>query len=351
MFKKLGDAGLLGINKPVEYGGLGLNYKYQLAMNEELGHVDCGAIPMSVAVQTDMATPALTRFGSDYLKRNFLEPAIKGEMVSCIGVSEPGGGSDVAAVQTTAKREGDDFVINGQKMWITNAFQGDWMCLLCNTKSEAGPHMNKSLIIVPMDTKGINNLAKKIDKLGMRSSDTAVIYLDDVRVPVKNLVGEEGMGFTYQMMQFQEERLAAAALALAPFDTMIKETIEYTRNRKAFGAPLLDNQYIHYRLAELKTEVEMMRSCLYMAVDLYVSGKDVTELASMLKLKAGRLARTIPDACLQFWGGMGVTEEVKVSRFYRDMRVTAIGGGSDETMLSIICKFMGTLPKVQKQKK
>merc|ERR1712165_682140 len=347
VFKKLAEAGLLGVNKPVEYGGMGLNFKFSIALNETLGHIRCGAVPMSIAVQTDMATPALARFGSEYVKREFLQPSIAGEFVACLGVSEPGGGSDVAACQTTAKRVGDDLVINGQKMWITNAFQADWMCLLANTR-EGNPHRNKSLICLPMDTPGIH-LAKRIDKMGMKCSDTAVIYFDDVRVPAKNIIGEEGMGFTYQMMQFQEERLAAAAISLTHCVNIINDTIAYTRERKAFGQPLINNQYIHFRLAELLTEVEMLRSGLYRATDNHVAGEDVTMLASMCKLKCGRLLREVADSCLQFWGGMGFTNDVLVSRYYRDMRLTSIGGGADEVMLQIICKLMGTLPKPAKK--
>jgi len=350
VFKKLGDAGLMGVTKPVEYGGLGLDFSYSVAFNEALGHVDCGAIPMSVAVQTDMSTPALAKFGSDKLKKEFLEPAVKGEVVSSIGVSEPGGGSDVASVKTTAKRVGDDLIINGSKMWITNAFQADWVCLLANTSTDKPVHMNKSLICVPMDTPGIN-LAKKIDKMGMRASDTAIMYLEDVRVPAANIIGDEGMGFSYQMIQFQEERLACAALSLVPLEKCITATIDYTRERKAFGKPLLDNQVIHFTLAELATELELLRAGLYQAVDGYVKGNDVTQLASMLKLKAGRLGRIIPDKCLQYWGGMGFTNEVMISRMYRDMRLTSIGGGADEVMLGIISKYMGTLPVPQKKKK
>ncbi|XP_045611759.2 probable acyl-CoA dehydrogenase 6 [Procambarus clarkii] len=348
VFKKLGQAGFLGVTKPEEYGGLGLDYSYSVAMSETMGTINCGAIPMAVAVQTDMATPALARFGSQYLKEEFLVPSISGDKVSCIGVSEPGAGSDVASIQTTAKRQGDDFIINGQKMWITNAWQGDWMCLLANT-SQGPAHTNKSLICVPMDTPGIH-LTKKIDKLGMLSSDTAQIFLDNVRVPAKNLVGDEGMGFTYQMLQFQEERLAGAALTLSPMTHCVQSTIEYTRERKAFGQPLLNNQYIHFRLAELETEIECLRALIYRATDMYVAGDDVTKLASMCKLKAGRLAREVSDSCLQFWGGMGYTNEVLISRCFRDMRLVSIGGGADEVMLAIICKFMGTLPQLPKKK-
>jgi len=347
VFRKLGAAGLLGVNKPVEYGGMGLDFKYSVALNETLGHIKCGGIPMSIAVQTDMATPALARFGSDYLKSEFLAPSVAGEFVACLGVSEPGGGSDVAACQTSAKRVGGDLVINGQKMWITNAFQADWMCLLVNT--EDGPaHRNKSLVCLPMDTPGVH-LNKRIDKMGMRCSDTAVIFLDDVRVPAKNIIGEAGQGFTYQMLQFQEERLACVALSMTPMEIVIAETIEYCQQRKAFGQPLINNQYLHFRLAELQTEVELLRAGLYRATENHVAGQDVTQLASMCKLKVGRLVREVTDSCLQFWGGMGFTNDVLVSRMYRDMRLTSIGGGADEVMLGIICKTMGIMPKPTKK--
>lgn len=213
---------------------------------------------MSIGVQTDMATPALARFGSDEMKREFLAPSIAGDMVACIGVSEPGAGSDVASIKTTARSDGDDYVINGGKMWITNGTQADWMCLLANTGD--GPvHRNKSLICLPMKTKGVEVL-RKLDKLGMHCSDTAEIKFTDVRIPKRNRIGEEGKGFTYQMMQFQEERMWAIAACLKSHEKTIDETIDYTRQRKAFGKPLLDNQVIHFRLAELKTEVELLRS-------------------------------------------------------------------------------------------
>ncbi|ESO96563.1 hypothetical protein LOTGIDRAFT_115779 [Lottia gigantea] len=343
VFKTLGSAGFLGVTKPTEYGGLGLDYTYSVAMGEELGYINCGGVPMAIGVQTDMATPALARFGSDKLKKEFLQPSISGDMVSCIGVSETGAGSDVASIRTKASRVGDDLVINGGKMWITNGSQADWMCLLANT-GEGKAHQNKSLICLPMNLPGIT-IAKKIDKMGMRCSDTAQIYFEDVKVPRGNIIGEEGHGFMYQMMQFQEERLYAAAVLLSPLEKIIKETAKYTSERQVFGKPLLSNQVVHFKLAELQTEVELLRSLLYRAVALYIEGNDVTKLASMCKLKGGRLARELIDSCLQYWGGMGFTNEVLVSRLYRDFRLISIGGGADEVMLSIICKYMNTLPK------
>jgi citronellyl-CoA dehydrogenase len=342
LFKKMGDAGFLGINKPQEYGGMGLDYSFQLAFIEAMGDIRCGGVPMAIGVQTDMATPALARFGSDELRREFLAPSIAGDRVCSIGVSEPGAGSDVASIKTFAKKDGGDYVITGTKMWITSGTQSDWICLLANT-SEGAPHKNKTLICVPMKTKGVS-VAKKLKKLGMWSSDTAQLYFDEVRVPQRYRIGEEGMGFTYQMQQFQEERLFAAAQWTA-LDRILRETIDYTRQRQAFGQSILDNQYVHFRLAELKTEIEALRALVHDAAAKLVAGEDVTMLASMAKLKVGRLGREVADGCLQFWGGMGYVWESNVSRLMRDIRLSSIGGGADEVMLGIIAKYMGTLPR------
>src|ERR1700730_15214850 len=226
LFKKMGDQGYLGINKPAKYGGMGLDYSYQMVFLETLGHIRCGGVPMAIGVQPDMATPALSRFGSEELPQEFLVPSIKGDYVACLGVSEVGAGSDVASIKTSAKKDGGDYVINGGKVWITNSMEGEWMCVLANT-SEGAAHKNKSLIMVPMNTPGVER-AKKIRKIGMMASDTGLIHFDGVRVPHRNLVGQEGMGFTYQMMQFQEERLWAAANAIQGLTNCIEETIEYT---------------------------------------------------------------------------------------------------------------------------
>jgi citronellyl-CoA dehydrogenase len=343
LFAKLGKLGLLGLCKPEAYGGAGLDYSYSVLMAEAMGRVRCGGVPMAIGVQTDMATPALARFGSEKLCREFLAPAIAGEYVAAIGVSEPGAGSDVASIKTSARRVGDDYVINGGKLWITNGAQADWICLLANT-SDGAQHGNKSLIIVPMKTKGVA-VARTLKKIGMNSSDTAQIFFDDVKVPVANRIGDEGRGFTYQMLQFQEERLFGAASSLMGLDMAIEDTIAYTRERKIFGRPILDNQVVHFTLAELKAEVEALRALTYRATELYIAGGDVTELASMAKLKAGRLSRDVADKCLQYWGGMGFTWDNPVSRLYRDTRLLSIGGGADEVMLGIIAKKMGTLPR------
>src|SRR6201987_590265 len=342
LFKKLGSLGFLGLNKPEALGGQGLDYSYALMMAEELGAITCGGVPMAIGGQPGLAPPARGRFGSDEVRREFLAPAVAGDQVACVGVSEPGAGSDVASIKTSARSDGDDYVINGGKMWITNGVQADWICLLANT-SDGQVHRNKSLICVPMKSKGVT-VARELDKMGMRSSDTAQIFFDNVRVPRRNRIGEEGQGFTYQMIQFQEERLWGAASCLKALETIIEETIEYTSGRKAFGGTILDNQLVHFKLAEMQTEVELLRSLIYRASEQLVAGEDVTKLASMAKLKAGRLGREVTDACLQYWGGMGFMNETHVSRAYRDFRLTSIGGGAGEVMLMVLCKGMGILP-------
>jgi citronellyl-CoA dehydrogenase len=301
LFRKMGALGLLGLTKPTEYGGMGLDWSFAAVMAETLGHVRCGGVPMAIGVHTDMATPALAKYGSPELCREFLAPAIAGELVSCIAVSETGSGSDVASIRTFARKDGGDYVIDGSKMWITSGTQADFACLLANT-SEGAPHRNKSLIIVPLKTRGVS-VAKKIRKIGMHSSH-----------------------------------------GVQALQNAVDQTIAYTRERKAFGRSILDNQWVHFRLAEYQTEIEALRALTYQAVDVVVAGGDATRLASMAKLKVGRLMREVIDGCLQFWGGMGYASESDISRLFRDGRLTSIGAGADEVMLQIICKYMGTLP-------
>ena len=343
VFKQMGDMGWLGLCKPTDNGGLGLDYSYGAVLAEALGHMQCGGVPMAIGVQTDMATPALAEHGSAELRAEFLTPAIQGELVACLGVSEVGGGSDVASIKTTAKKDGDDYVINGGKMWTTNGTQADFCCLLANT-SEGAPHRNKSLIIVPMHTPGVT-ASKPLKKMGMHSSDTAQLHFDQVRVPRRYLIGEEGMGFIYQMEQFQIERLWGAMNNVGMAQRAIDTTIAYTRERQVFGRAVLDNQAVHFKLAEFQAELECLRAVCWQAVELIVDGGDATYLATVAKLKAGRLMRTIADGCLQYWGGMGYVDESPISRIYRDGRLTSIGGGADEVMLQILCKSMGILPR------
>ena len=337
LFKKLGDAGFLGITKPVEFGGSALDYSYALTMAETLGTIPCGGVPMAIGVQTDMATPALAKFGGDEVRRNFLAPSVSGDFVACLGVSEPQAGSDVAAIRTSAVKDGGDYVINGTKMWTTNGTQADWICLLVNTDPDGTVHRNKSLICVPMDSPGVT-VAPRFSKLGQHSSDTTQVFLEDVRVPQANRIGEEGKGFTYQMVQFQEERLWGAASHLRAMERVIHATREYTGQRKMFGQTTLSFQVVAFRLAELETEIEALRSLVYRAVEDYLAGQDVTRLATMAKLKMGRLAREVSDACLQYWGGMGYMTESPVSRAYRDFRLASIGGGADEVLLQLLAR-------------
>lgn len=343
VFKQMGQLGMLGLTKPEAYGGMGLDYSYSLAMAETLGHIHCGGVPMAIGVQTDMCTPALAHRGSAELRAEFLAPAISGEYVGCLGVSEVGSGSDVASIKTTARKDGDDYIINGGKMWTTNGTQADFCCVLANT-SDGPVHKNKSLIIVPMKTKGVE-VAKKIRKIGMDASDTAQLFFDDVRVPQRYRVGEEGQGFIYQMEQFQVERLWGALNTCAFAQRAIDITIEYTRDRQVFGKPLLDNQVVYFKLAELQAEVEAVRALNWRGVEMIVRGEDATHVATMAKFKVGRLVRQVTDSCLQYWGGMGFVKESLISRFYRDFRLSSIGGGADEVMLQILSKNMGIFPK------
>ena len=339
LFRQMGELGLLGLTKPLENGGLALDYSYAAVLAETLGEVNCAGVPMAIGVQTDMATPALAHRGSAELRAEFLTPAISGEYVACLGVSEVGSGSDVASIKTTARKDGGDYLINGGKMWTTNGAQADFCCVLANT-SEGAAHKNKSLIIVPMKTPGVT-VAKKIRKMGMHASDTVQLHFDDVRVPQRYRIGEEGMGFTYQMEQFQIERLWGALNNCGLARRAIAATIDYTRERRAFGRSILDNQWVQFKLAEYATEVECLHALCWRGVETLVRGEDATPLATMAKLKAGRVIRTVADGCLQFWGGMGFVDESPISRIYRDGRLTSIGGGADEVMLQIISKQLG----------
>ncbi|MEL0113764.1 MAG: acyl-CoA dehydrogenase family protein [Rickettsiales bacterium] len=338
VMKLLGDAGLIGISRPSDYGGLDLDYSYEVACAEEMGAIHAYGVSTAIGVQTNMCVPALARYGGDDLRAEWLAPTFAGDLVGCIGVSEVGSGSDVANVKSVARRDGGDYVINGQKMWISNGIQADWMCMLVNTGEEDGPHRNKSLIVVPLNAKGVTR--HKLEKLGLHSSDTAQIFFDDVRVPAHHLIGEEGRGFIYQMEQFQEERLYVVARSLGVLQDAIDTTVEYTSDRQAFGRAVLDNQFVAFRIAEMQTEVEALRAMLHIATEKYVAGEDITTLASMAKYKMGRLAEWIPGECLRFWGGQGFMHENRISRTYRDMKVAAIGGGSNEIMLQIIAKRM-----------
>jgi citronellyl-CoA dehydrogenase len=343
LFKKMGDLGYLGLSYPEEYGGQGLDYWYTVVLAEELGYgVPCGGVPMAIGVQTDMATPALNMFGSHELKKKYLESAIRGDAVCSIAVTEPGSGSDVASIRTRAESDGDDYVINGTKLYITNGTQADWICLLARTEPGTS-YKGMSLIIVPTKTPGFS-VSRKLKKMGNHSSDTAELSFDNVRVPKSNRIGDEGMGFILQMIQFQKERLIGSIMAYAGMEKCIAMTIDYCRQRQTFGRPLIDNQWIHFKLAELISEVEHVKQMCHHCVRKLNAGEDFTREASMAKLKAGRLVREVADWCLQFHGGMGYMEEYPMARYFRDSRLLSIGGGADEIMLGIIAKYEGILP-------
>lgn len=339
LFGKAARLGLLGITRDEAYGGLGLDYSFQAVLAEEMGCAHHLTASLAIGVQTMMATPALAAHGSEELKQAFLAPAIAGEMVASIAVSEPHAGSDVAALTTTARKDGGDYVISGTKMWITHATQADYLCLLANT-GEGPVHKNKSLIVVPTATPGVT-FSERLEKLGLRASDTAQVFLDEVRVPQRFRIGEEGQGFIYQMQQFQEERLWLALSSLKALEACIDNTVDYCRDRPLFGASLLSQQVVQYNLAEMQSEIELLRALCYRAVEELIDGTDVTRLATIAKYKAGVLGRTIPDRCLQYWGGMGYMWNNPVSRAFRELRGLSVGGGSNETMLSVLSRQMG----------
>ncbi|MDX1994452.1 MAG: acyl-CoA dehydrogenase family protein [bacterium] len=346
LFRKMGSVGFLGLNYPEEYGGANADIWYTVVLCEELARAGAAGIPMAILVQTDMATPALARHGSEALKQRYLAPAIRGEMVASIAVTEPNAGSDVASIITRAEQDGDEYVINGSKIYITNGTQADWLCLLARTSPGTG-YRGMSLIIVPTNLPGFS-VSRKLKKLGNHSSDTAVLSFENVRVPVENRIGEEGMGFYYQMEQFQVERLVGAIGGVAGAELAVRDTIKYTQERGAFGKPLIANQWIQFKLSELLTEIEAAKHLNYHCAALIEAGADgqeVTRIASMCKLKAGRLMREVADTCLQFYGGMGYMEETPISRYFRDARLTSIGGGADEVMLGIIAKLENMNPR------
>ncbi len=339
---KMGDLGFLGVNYPEAFGGLGLDFSYNVVRAEELGRIHCSGVPMAITVHTDMCTPALAEHGSDELRRAFLEPAIRGRSVGAIAVTEPDAGSDVASLRTSAVSDGDHYVISGTKTYITNGTQADWVCALVRTTPGAG-YGGMSLVIVPTDAPGFS-VSKRFKKLGNHSSDTAELSFDRVRVPKWHRVGPEGRGFQLQMQQFQKERLVGAIVAYAGADRILRLTARYLKERHTFGKPLVAHQWIQFKMAELATDVEMLRRMCYHCADGIVDGSDVTREASMAKLKAGQLVRAVADVCMQFHGGLGYMEEYPIARYYRDARLLPIGAGADEIMLSIIARLEGFVP-------
>jgi len=339
LFKKMGDLGFLGMRYDEKYGGQGLDYWHDTAFLEELGRIKGAGVPTAIGVQTHMATPAIAEFGSEYLKQEYLKPAITGDMVAAIAVTEPGAGSDVAAIATTATKDGDDFIINGSKTYITNGIQADFLTLLARTSDDPGYH-SFSLIVVPTDLPGFS-VGKKLNKMGLKSSDTAELFFDDMRVPAKNLIGNIGEGFIYQMMQFQHERFTILPIAYVAAEEIIAITVEHIKKRIVFGKPLISKQVLRHRLADWQTEIESLRQLTYHIVRMKEAGMDATREISMGKLFAAQVTQKVADGCLQMHGGLGFMDETLVSRFSRDMRLFSIGGGADEVMREVIAKIEG----------
>jgi citronellyl-CoA dehydrogenase len=339
LFKKMGDLGFLGIRFDPKYGGQGLDYWYDLILLEEMSHCHGMGIPMAVSVQTHMATPAIEEFGSEHLKETYLKPAIAGDMVASIAVTEPGAGSDVASLQTTAKKDGDAYVINGSKTYITNGTQADFLTLLARTSDDPGYH-SFSLFVVPTTLGGFQ-VSRKLDKLGVRSSDTAELFFDNMRVPVENIIGQEGEGFIYQMQQFQHERFSSLPGGYIATTDMIDMTVKHIRERVVFGKPLISKQVLRHRIADWLTEIECMKQLTYHIVRMKMEGLDVTREVSMGKLFAAQLAQKVADGCLQMYGGLGYMNEMLISRYYRDARLFSIGGGANEVLREIISRTEG----------
>jgi len=339
LFMKMGELGFLGIRYDPKYGGEGLDYWYDLLFLEELGNIDAAGISMAISVQTHMATPAIAEFGSEYLKETYLTKAISGEMVGSIAVTEPGAGSDVFALATTAKKDGDSYVLNGSKTFITNGAQADFLTLLARTSDDPGYH-SFGLFVVPTNLPGFV-VSKKLDKLGMWSSDTAELFFDNMRIPAENIIGEEGEGFIYQMKQFQHERFSTMPIGYVSAKNNIDMTVEYLKDRVVFGKPLIARQVLRHRIAEWLTEIECLKALTYHIVKMKMAGLDVAKEISMGKLFAGRIMHEIADGCLQMHGGMGYMNEMKISRAFRDSRLISIGGGASEVMSEIITKMEG----------
>lgn len=339
LFPKVAAQGFLGLSHSVENGGEDAPMEYQMAFAEELGRANTSGISMAINVQMHMATPSLGRFGSEELKEKYLRPALAGEMVAAIAVTEPGAGSDVATLATKAHRDGDDWVISGSKIFITNGTQADWFCMLVRTSDEGG-YRGMSQIVVPSGLPGFE-VARKLDKLGNRSSDTVELHLDEVRVPVSNTIGEIGRGFQQQMQQFVIERLSACFTAVGACEWALEKTREYMKTREAFGASLSTRQYPVFKLTELSAQLEMLRALNERMCRLYDAGEDITREATVGKLAAGRLIRDVADTALQFHGGLGYMEENWTARFLRDARLSSIGGGADEVMLQVLARLDG----------
>jgi citronellyl-CoA dehydrogenase len=338
LFKKMGDLGMLGLRYDPAWGGAGLDWSYTAIMFDEIGRCDNAGVAMGISVHTDMATPSLHQFGSDELRRRFLVPSIKGEMVSAIAVTEPDGGSDVASIKTRAVRDGDDWVIDGSKIYITNAATADWLCLLAVTDPSAG-YGGFSQIVVPTATPGVSY--RLLDKIGNLGSDTGLFFLENVRVPVANTIGDVGRGFQQQMMQFQDERLVACVSMNASCEDLWQRTKRWCEERTVFKKPLTKHQVTQFKFVEMLVQIEAARELANACVRKRCAGEDATREITLAKIFTGRMCRFVSDTCIQLHGGFGYMRESAAGRAFVDMRLISIGGGADEVMIQYLAKILG----------
>jgi len=334
VFRRMGELGLLGLSMPEEYGGQGGDYYCSLVLAEEMVHARCGGLAMGVAVHTDMATPPILAFGTEEQKRAYLEPSIRGEKISCLGITEPDAGSDVAGIKTRAVRDGDEWVINGSKTYITNGHRADYIVLVTKTDPGAG-YEGFTLFVVDMDLPGVIR-EEKLRKLGMHASDTALLAFQDVRVPDGAVLGQVGKGFFGIMWELQGERLIGAAGAVAAAQAVFDRTLTYAQERQAFGRPLSKFQVTRHKFADMATKIEAARQLTYTTAWRFANGEYPVREISMAKLYASRMACEVADECLQIHGGAGYMREYGIERVWRDLRLNRIGAGTDEIMLDVI---------------
>ena len=338
LFREAAELGLFGISIPEEFGGSGLSRMSRVLVHEMLGRSGFG-FAGALAAHTGIGSDALVTIGTDDQKRRYLPRMATGELRAAFAITEPGAGSDVAAIQTTARKDGGDYVINGSKMYITNGTQADFLTLLARTSDDPGYH-SFSLLAVPTNLAGFT-VSRKLDKLGIRISDTAELFFDNVRVPAANLIGRENEGFIYQMMQFQHERFSLLPFACTAARDIIDMTLDHVRQRVVFGKPLIKKQVLRHRFADWLTEIECLQQLIYHIVQMKEAGQDATREISMGKLMASQVLMKVADGCLQMYGGLGFMNEMLISRYYRDARGLSIGGGADEVMRDVIAKLQG----------
>jgi alkylation response protein AidB-like acyl-CoA dehydrogenase len=339
VFRRMGELGFLGLDKPEAYGGQGGDYFSAMVLAEAISNANSGGLAMGIAVQTDMAMPPILAFGTEEQKQEWVVPAIKGEKILCLGITEPDAGSDVAGIKTRAVRDGEDFVINGSKTYITNGHRADVIVLVVKTDPDAG-YDGFSLFLVPMDAPGVIR-EKKLQKMGMHASDTALLAFQDVRVPASAMLGEEGKGFYHIMWELQGERMIGAAGSVAGAQKCFDRTLEYAKEREAFGKAIGHFQVIRHKFAEMATKLESARQLVYVTAWRFANGEYPVREISMAKLHSARVACEVADECIQIHGGAGYMKEYNVERVWRDLRLNRIGAGTDEIMLEVIGRSYG----------